>query len=61
MAALDGTWSFEDLNSLIADARAYIPGTKMDGVAGIRGDDRRAALLRYLRDLADTPIALPSE
>lgn len=59
MAALGGVWSFADLNSLIADARAYLPGTKMDGVAGISGDERRAALLRYLRDLADDPVALP--
>ena len=59
MAALEGVWSFADLNSLIADARAYVPGTKMDGVAGISGDERRAALLRYLRDLADTPVAVP--
>lgn len=55
----DSVWTFEDLNSLIADARAYLPGTKMDGVSGISGDGRRAALLRYLRDLADKPVALP--
>lgn len=59
MAALDGVWSFEDLNSLLIDAGAYVPGTKMDGVSGISGDKRRAALLRYLRDLADAPVALP--
>ncbi|MEM7070122.1 MAG: ankyrin repeat domain-containing protein, partial [Pseudomonadota bacterium] len=59
MASLDGTWSFADLNSLIFDARAYVPGTKMDGVAGISGEKRRAALLRYLRDLSDNPVELP--
>lgn len=59
MIELGGKWSFEDLNSLIADARAYVPGTRMDGAAGISGDERRAALLRYLRDLADDPVPLP--
>ncbi len=61
MATLGGVWSFADLNSLIADARAYVPDTKMDGAAGIAGDERRAALLRYLRDLADSPVALPAQ
>jgi cytochrome c len=59
MAALDGVWSFADLNSLIVDARLFVPGTKMDGVAGIATAERRAALLRYLRDLADDPVPLP--
>ena len=56
---MPGTWTFADLNSLVADAMAYAPGTKMYGVAPIATDERRAALLLYLRGLADDPVPLP--
>ena len=59
MMALGGQWTFEDLNSLVADVPAYVPGTKMSDVAGIQGESPREALLRYLRDLADDPVPLP--
>lgn len=59
MAEMGGTWTFADLNSLLADAMAFVPGTKMYGVAPIEAPDRRAALLLYLRGLSDKPVALP--
>lgn len=59
LAAQDGTWSYEDLNSFLNNPRAFVPGTKMSNLSGIPGDDRRAALIGYLRTLADTPVPLP--
>lgn len=59
MAEMGGTWTFADLNSLLADAMAFVPGTKMYGVAPIEAPERRAALLLYLHGLSDKPVALP--
>lgn len=54
-----GEWTYADLNSLMADPRAFIPGTKMSALSGIAAPERRAALLLYLRSLSDAPKPLP--
>jgi cytochrome c len=59
MKAAGGIWSYDDLNSLVADPRAYLPGTKMEGLQGVATPQRRADLIRYLRDLSDAPLDLP--
>jgi cytochrome c len=55
---LGGRWTYEDLNSYIANPRSFIPGTKME-FRGIAEPRRRAALIAYLRSLSDEPKPLP--
>jgi cytochrome c len=59
MLAAGGSWTYDDLNSYAANPKGFIPGLKMDTVHGISPPSRRAALIRYLRDLSDAPLALP--
>jgi cytochrome c len=59
MKAAGGIWSYDDLNSFVANPRAYLPGTKMEGLQGVTTPERRADLIRYLRDLSDAPLELP--
>ena len=59
LKAAGGIWSYNDLNSFIADPRGYVPGTKMSSLDGIKAPERRAALIRYLRRLSDMPAPLP--
>lgn len=54
-----GIWSYDDLNSFLANPRGYVPGTKMSALEGIKTPERRAALIRYLRGLSDAPAPLP--
>ena len=54
-----GEWTFEDLNQFIANPKGYIAGTKMS-YAGEKDDAKRAAILAYLRSLADSPVPLPA-
>jgi cytochrome c len=54
-----GKWTYDDLNSFISNPRAFIPGTKMNSISGISGQDRRAAIIAYLRTLSDNPYPLP--
>jgi cytochrome c2 len=60
MIATGGVWSYDALNSFIADPKGFLPGTKMIALRGIEAPDRRAALIRFLRDLSDAPIELPN-
>lgn len=55
---LSGTWDYESMNALIADPKAVAPGTRMR-FPGIKNAGQRADLIRYLRDLSDTPLPLP--
>ena len=54
------TWSYTELNQFLYKPKAYIKGTSM-GFAGLKKTADRAALIGFLRSLADTPAALPSE
>jgi cytochrome c len=53
-----GAWTYEDLNTFIANPKAYAPGTKM-AFAGIPKVEERAALIAYLRTLSPSPKPLP--
>jgi cytochrome c len=55
---LGGRWTYEDLNSYIANPRSFVPGTKME-FRGIAEPRRRAALIAYLRSLSNEPKPLP--
>ncbi|KAF1854063.1 hypothetical protein Lal_00005280 [Lupinus albus] len=53
-----GTWTYDELNKFLYDPKGYAPGTKMT-FAGLKKDDDRAAVVAYLRSLADSPQPLP--
>lgn len=53
-----GTWTYDELNKFLYDPKAYAPGTKMT-FAGLKKDEDRAAVVAYLRSLADSPQPLP--
>lgn len=55
---LNITWDYDHLNQFLTNPKAYAPGTKMT-FAGIKKPEDRAALIRWLRDQADSPVALP--
>ena len=52
------TWDFDHLDRFITNPKAYAKGTKMS-FPGIKKPEERAALLRWLRDQADSPAPLP--
>ena len=58
LRGLGGNWDYERLEAFLADPKAYAPGTKMS-FAGIKKLEDRAALIAYLRTLADEPAPLP--
>jgi cytochrome c len=58
MKAQEGPWDYEHLNKFLANPKATIPGTKMN-FAGMKKVEDRAALIAYLRTLADSPVPLP--
>jgi len=59
MKAKGGTWTFDDLNTFIANPKGFIPGTAM-GFAGIQKDSERADVIAYLNSLSDKPEPLPT-
>ena len=54
----DKKWTYEELNQFLFNPKAHVPGTKM-AFAGVKKTDERAALIAWLRTLADAPEALP--
>ena len=61
MSALhDKTWTYQELNVFLWNPKKHIPGTKMV-FAGLKKPEQRASVIAYLRTLADSPAALPSD
>ncbi len=58
MLRIGGDWTYADLNSLIANPTAFVPGTTML-LAGLGKPEKRAALMAYLRTLSENPVPLP--
>jgi cytochrome c len=58
MKAKGGEWTFDELNKFLANPRGYIPGTNMT-FAGLSRDTQRADVIAFLREHADSPVALP--
>jgi len=52
LRTLGGRWTYEDLNSYIANPRSFVPGTQME-FRGIAEPGLRATLIAYLRSLSD--------
>jgi cytochrome c2 len=58
MAEHGGEWTYENLDGFLKSPKDWLPGTKM-GFAGLAKDTERAAMIAYLRTLADDPLPLP--
>lgn len=58
ITGLGGTWTFESLDSFLADPKAFAPGTKMS-FKGVKDPAARAALIVYLHAQSDSPVPLP--
>ncbi|WP_117192921.1 c-type cytochrome [Rhizobium terrae] len=51
-------WTFDNLNHFLTAPKAFVKGTAM-GFAGLKNDTERANLIAYIREQADSPVALP--
>jgi cytochrome c len=60
MAAKGETWTYQNLSGFLWKPAAYAKGTKMT-YPGLKKPQDRAAVIAYLRTLADSPAALPSD
>jgi cytochrome c len=58
MKAKGGAWSYEDLNSFLANPKQFLPQTKM-AFAGLPKPEDRADVIAYLRTLSPSPAPLP--
>ena len=56
----DKKWTYEALDQFLFSPKESVPGTKMF-YPGIKKAEDRAALIAYLRTLADKPAALPKQ
>ena len=58
LAAYDKEWSFEELNGFLIKPTKWIKGTKM-AYAGLRKEEDRASVIKYLNQNSDNPKSLP--
>ncbi len=56
--SLGGDWTYEKLNSWIANPKEMAAGTKM-AFAGEKDPQKRADILAYLQSLSDSPVPFP--
>jgi len=54
----EGKWTYENLNSFLANPKGYINGTLM-AFAGLRSAQDRANVIAFLRSQSDSPAPLP--
>jgi cytochrome c len=59
VAAKGEKWGYAELDKFLENPRGYMPGTSMS-YNGIANPATRADMIAYLRSLADTPAALPT-
>lgn len=55
-----GRWEWPALANYLYDPKGFIPGNQM-AFAGVKDEQELAALLVYLRSLADSPVPLPTK
>ncbi len=51
-------WNFEELNGFLTKPSKWIKGTKM-AYAGLRKEEDRASIIKYLNQNSDSPLPLP--
>lgn len=57
LTVMGGNWNYETLDSFLLNPKKYAAGTKMAFV-GLKKPGDRAAIIAYLRSIADTPAPL---
>jgi cytochrome c len=55
-----GDWGYLSLNKFLYKPKDYMPGTKMNYIGNKKPEDR-AAIIAWLRTLADDPYRLPTD
>jgi cytochrome c len=58
LKAKGGTWTFDALNTWLANPRGDVPGTLMT-FAGLPSEKQRADVIDYLNSNSDSPLPLP--
>ena len=58
LSSYDKEWSFEELNCFLLKPAKWIKGTKM-AYAGLRKEEDRASIIKYLNVKSDSPLQLP--
>tara|TARA_B100001057_G_scaffold200177_1_gene200882 strand:- start:632 stop:1168 length:537 start_codon:yes stop_codon:yes gene_type:complete len=58
LVAYGKEWSFEELNGFLIKPAKWIKGTKM-AYAGLRKENDRASVIKYLNQNSDNPLPLP--
>lgn len=58
LAALEGEWTYDELNEYLANPLGYAPGNRM-AFPGVSEPEDRAAVIAYLRSLSPDPAPLP--
>lgn len=59
MSTKANKWSVENFWEFINNPAAYVKGTKM-AFAGVKKPEERAALIKYLNSMSDSPVSLPA-
>jgi len=58
LAAYKKEWTFEELNGFLTKPAKWIKGTKM-AYAGLKKEEDRASIIKYLNQNSDSPLPLP--
>ena len=58
LAGYEKSWTFEELNGFLLKPAKWIKGTKM-AYAGLRKEEDRASIIKYLNQNSDSPLPLP--
>ncbi|MBI2587160.1 MAG: cytochrome c family protein [Rhodospirillales bacterium] len=58
LKGMGGAWTYKDLDHFIDDPKGFAKGTKMS-FAGVKKPEERAAVIKYLHSLSDSPKPLP--
>lgn len=60
MKEFGGAWGYLELNKFLWKPKSYIAGTKMNYI-GLKNPEKRAAMIAWMRTLADSLDPLPSQ
>ena len=58
LVSYEKKWTFEELNGFLLKPAKWIKGTKM-AYAGLRKEEDRASIIKYLNQKSDNPLPLP--
>jgi len=58
LAAYEKEWTFEELNGFLTKPAKWVKGTKM-AYAGLKKEEDRASIIKYLNQNSDSPLPLP--